>query len=102
MTFLGHFPEKAIMPGALILEAMAQAAIILFASNGTAEAHGEGKKPFYYFGSVKARFLHPAVPGRPIKNQGRQCQIVARRARSYQGSVCGQRKKLWKPSWYSV
>ena len=26
-----------------------------------------GKKPIYYFGSVKARFLHPAVPGDQIK-----------------------------------
>ena len=59
--FLGHFPEKAIMPGAAIIEAMAQTAIILFAT-----AHNEqqeGKKPLYYFGSVKARFLHTVVPG---------------------------------------
>ncbi len=61
MVFLGHFPQKAVMPGALILEAMAQAAIILFARTG-ADASGE-KRPLYYFGSVKARFLSPAVPG---------------------------------------
>ncbi|HUJ19127.1 MAG TPA: 3-hydroxyacyl-ACP dehydratase FabZ [Nitrospirota bacterium] len=61
MVFIGHFPEKAIMPGALILEAMAQTAIILFASNRTSENGDRG--PLYYFGSVKARFLHPAVPG---------------------------------------
>lgn len=65
MTFLGHFPEKAIMPGALILEAMAQAAIILHGANG-AEA-SKGKKKLYYFGSVKARFLHPVVPGDQLK-----------------------------------
>lgn len=59
MIFQGHFPDKAIMPGALILEAMAQTAIILFAV-GKAEAE---KKPLYFFGSVKARFLHPVVPG---------------------------------------
>ncbi len=61
MVFLGHFPEKAVMPGALIIEAMAQTAIILFA---TGEKGGRGDdKPLYFFGSVKARFLHPAVPG---------------------------------------
>jgi 3-hydroxyacyl-[acyl-carrier-protein] dehydratase len=65
MVFLGHFPEKAIMPGALILEAMAQTAIILFAAGK--EKQEEGKKPLYYFGSVKARFLHPAVPGDQLK-----------------------------------
>jgi len=61
IVFQGHFPGKAVMPGALILEAMAQTAIILFASNKTTERPGE--KPLYFFGSVKARFLHPAVPG---------------------------------------
>jgi 3-hydroxyacyl-[acyl-carrier-protein] dehydratase len=61
MVFLGHFPEKAIMPGALILEAMAQTAIILFAANKKSGV--EGEKQLYYFGSVKARFLHPVVPG---------------------------------------
>lgn len=59
--FLGHFPEKAVMPGAAIIEAMAQASIILFASEKVAN-EGE-KKPLYYFGSVKARFFHPVVPG---------------------------------------
>ncbi len=32
MVFLGHFPEKAVMPGAFIIEAMAQTAIVLFAT----------------------------------------------------------------------
>jgi len=61
----GHFPEKAIMPGALILEAMAQAAIVLFAADK--KTGSSDKKSLYYFGSVKARFLHPAVPGDQIK-----------------------------------
>ncbi len=61
MVFLGHFPEKAIMPGALILEAMAQTAIILFATGE--KGRNGNQKQLYFFGSVKARFLHPAVPG---------------------------------------
>jgi len=65
MVFLGHFPEKAIMPGALILEAMAQTAIILFATGG--KNGSDSKNPLYFFGSVKARFLHPAVPGDQLK-----------------------------------
>jgi 3-hydroxyacyl-[acyl-carrier-protein] dehydratase len=65
MVFLGHFPEKAIMPGALIIEAMAQTAIILFATNNKSD--NTGKRPLYYYGSVKARFLHPAVPGDQLK-----------------------------------
>ncbi len=65
MVFLGHFPDKAVMPGALIIEAMAQTAIILFATYRKNNA--DNKKPLYYFGSVKARFLHPAVPGDQMK-----------------------------------
>jgi 3-hydroxyacyl-[acyl-carrier-protein] dehydratase len=84
ILFLGHFPEKAIMPGVAILEAMAQTAIILFAtasSSPTLEkgpvrpdlpGGGEGgfsdkKSPLYFLGSVKARFLHPVVPGDQLK-----------------------------------
>jgi 3-hydroxyacyl-[acyl-carrier-protein] dehydratase len=63
--FLGHFPEKAVMPGATIIEAMAQAAIVMFASkNGPPEG---APKPLYYFGSVKARFLHAVTPGDQIR-----------------------------------
>jgi len=75
ILFLGHFPEKAIMPGVAILEAMAQTAIILFAttsSSPTLEKGGEGgfsdkKSPLYFLGSIKARFLHPVVPGDQLK-----------------------------------
>jgi 3-hydroxyacyl-[acyl-carrier-protein] dehydratase len=63
--FLGHFPDKAIMPGALILEAMAQAAIAMFATEKNLA--GSGENPLYYFGSVKARFLNPVVPGDQLK-----------------------------------
>jgi len=65
MVFLGHFPQKAIMPGALIIEAMAQTAIILFATKN--KNTGSDERPLYFFGSVKARFLHPAVPGDQLK-----------------------------------
>ncbi|MFZ5906834.1 MAG: 3-hydroxyacyl-ACP dehydratase FabZ [Nitrospirota bacterium] len=59
--FPGHFPETPVMPGALIIEAMAQTAIILFASGK--ETAGTDAKSLYYFGSCKARFSHPVVPG---------------------------------------
>ena len=63
--FLGHFPEKAIMPGAAIIEAMAQTSIVLFASGKNQEPAGE--KPLFFLGSVKARFHHPVVPGDCLK-----------------------------------
>jgi 3-hydroxyacyl-[acyl-carrier-protein] dehydratase len=52
------------MPGALILEAMAQTAIVLFA----VERKQEGsKKTLYYFGSAKARFFQAVSPGDQLK-----------------------------------
>jgi 3-hydroxyacyl-[acyl-carrier-protein] dehydratase len=59
--FQGHFPNRPIMPGVLILEAMAQAAGILVFRT-------EGKKPdgdsvYYYAGIDDARFKKPVVPG---------------------------------------
>jgi len=60
--FLGHFPERAIMPGAAIIEAMAQTAIILFAAGKEATTRNT-----YFLGSVKARFHHPVVPGDCLK-----------------------------------
>jgi len=61
--FLGHFPERAIMPGVAIIEAMAQTAIVLFASKEDLAPHNN----LYFLGSVKARFYHPVVPGDCLK-----------------------------------
>lgn len=59
--FLGHFPEHAVMPGTLIVEAIGQAASILFSkTTGTGVRTGE----FLVLGSIKdMRFLTPVVPG---------------------------------------
>jgi 3-hydroxyacyl-[acyl-carrier-protein] dehydratase len=62
--FSGHFPEQPIMPGILIIEAMAQASIILFYGSQNSE---QNKKLSYYLGSVKVRFLHPVIPGDQLK-----------------------------------
>ena len=63
--FLGHFPDKAIMPGAAIIEAMAQTSIVLFACGKNQLSYAE--KPLYFLGSVKARFHHPVIPGDQLK-----------------------------------
>lgn len=64
--FPGHIPDNPIMPGAFIIEAMAQTAIILFSTEKEKNNKNE-KSPLYYFGSVKARFLHPVFPGDQLK-----------------------------------
>lgn len=62
--FEGHFPGMAIMPAALILEALAQATIILVRKSAELEARGTPPDPaVYLFGSVHARMLRPVFPG---------------------------------------
>ena len=64
MFFLGHFPNMAVMPGALIIEGMAQTAIILFRKSAEAEGRAfDDEKTIFFFGGAKVRFLKPVVPG---------------------------------------
>lgn len=59
--FTGHFPQKLIMPGVLILEALAQASgILAFGSVGKTPAQGS---LYYLVGIDNARFKQPVVPG---------------------------------------
>lgn len=61
IQFLGHFPEHAVMPGTLILEAIGQSAAILFSkTTGTGMRPGE----FLVLGAINdMRFLVPVIPG---------------------------------------
>jgi 3-hydroxyacyl-[acyl-carrier-protein] dehydratase len=65
--FMGHFPQQPVMPGVLILEALAQAACVLaFKTNGgDPKAH-----EFYLFAAIdKARFRRPVIPGDQLQLQ---------------------------------
>lgn len=57
--FQGHFPEQPIMPGVLIMEALAQAGGIL-AFSKFSELIG---RPVYFMGMDKVRFRKPVRPG---------------------------------------
>lgn len=76
--FQGHFPDRPVMPGVLIIEAMAQtAAVIVVASLGTS---AEGK--LVYFMSIEnARFRKPVEPGD-------QLRLICRKER--------QRANVWR------
>ena len=59
--FSGHFPHHPVMPGVLIVEAMAQAAAILsFRTLGT---RPDEKSVYYFVGIDEARFKRPVSPG---------------------------------------
>jgi beta-hydroxyacyl-ACP dehydratase FabZ len=57
--FQGHFPGAPVMPGVLIVEAMAQCAAVLFLRDVPDRDH----KLFLFGGVDKARFRRPVVPG---------------------------------------
>jgi 3-hydroxyacyl-[acyl-carrier-protein] dehydratase len=59
--FPGHFPGRPVMPGVIIIEAMAQAAGILCFV--TANVIPDAKTRFFFVGIDKARFRRPVVPG---------------------------------------
>ncbi len=58
--FQGHFPQKPIMPGVLILEALAQATGLLASETAGDELDG---MIYYLVGIDKAKFKRPVVPG---------------------------------------
>ncbi|HEY8355351.1 MAG TPA: 3-hydroxyacyl-ACP dehydratase FabZ [Methylophilaceae bacterium] len=59
--FPGHFPYHPVMPGVLIIEAMAQAAAIV--SFKTMESKPSDDSVYYFAGIDKARFKKPVSPG---------------------------------------
>jgi 3-hydroxyacyl-[acyl-carrier-protein] dehydratase len=58
--FQGHFPQRPVMPGVLIIEAMAQTAAVLVVQTLGPEAEG---KLVYFMSVDNARFRRPVVPG---------------------------------------
>jgi len=62
--FPGHFPGRPIMPGVLIVEAMAQTAGILAFKSISEEDQG---KPVFFLGIDNVRFRKPVVPGDQLR-----------------------------------
>jgi len=59
--FNGHFPHRAVMPGVLILEALAQATGIL--AFVTTESKPTEESLYYFVGTDNIRFKQPVIPG---------------------------------------
>ena len=59
--FMGHFPHRPVMPGVLMLEAMAQAAALLGFADGALQTDKD--TVIYFVGIDGARFKRPVEPG---------------------------------------
>jgi 3-hydroxyacyl-[acyl-carrier-protein] dehydratase len=69
--FIGHFPQKPVMPGVLIIEAMAQAAAAYTAYTEDLDVEN---KIVLFMGVDRARFRKPVVPGDQLKIHVRTVQ----------------------------
>ncbi len=67
--FLGHFPQKPVMPGVLILEALAQATGLL--AFKSVECQAERDSLYYLVGIDEARFKRPVQPGDQLMLEAR-------------------------------
>jgi 3-hydroxyacyl-[acyl-carrier-protein] dehydratase len=74
--FTGHFPYRPVMPGVIIIEALAQTAGIL--AFRTAGVMPDEETRFYFVGIDKARFRKPVEPGD-------QLTLTAKLERSFKG-----------------
>ena len=82
--FQGHFPGQPIMPGVLVIEAMAQVGGVLLMRTLNASAE---KKMFYFTGIDRAKFRKPVLPGDQLTFEIEFLQLRSRncrmRARAY-------------------
>ncbi|KAA0874673.1 3-hydroxyacyl-ACP dehydratase FabZ [Nitrincola tapanii] len=77
--FNGHFPEHPVMPGVLLVEAMAQAAGIL--GFKTMDKRPQDGSIYYFVGADDLRFKRPVVPGDQVKLEAK---------------VLSERRGIWK------
>jgi len=62
--FVGHFPQEKVMPGVLIVEALAQAGAIFFYLSKRTK---DDKNLIYYLGKIQAKFMKPVIPGDQLR-----------------------------------
>jgi 3-hydroxyacyl-[acyl-carrier-protein] dehydratase len=77
--FPGHYPHHPVMPGVLIVEALAQTAAIL--SFTTIDGKSDDKSVYYFVGIDGARFKRPVTPGDQMR---------------LEVSVLGTKRGIWK------
>ena len=81
--FQGHFPDRPVMPGVLIIEAMAQTGGVLLLSS-VEDARG---KLVYFSGIDEARFRQPVTPGDQLRFELEMTRM--------RGPICKMRGTAW-------
>ncbi len=79
--FMGHFPDHPIMPGVLIIEALAQAGALMVTADPSFDAEG---KLVYFMSIDGAKFRKPVIPGdvlelhvEAVQNRGAVWKLAA-------------------------
>jgi 3-hydroxyacyl-[acyl-carrier-protein] dehydratase len=90
--FQGHFPDYAVLPGVLIVEALAQTAGALVMHSMAA---ARGKRLVYFMAIEKARFRKPVTPGTllrmPVKSLQQRGQVFRFEGQAFAGeSLCAE------------
>ncbi len=83
--FQGHFPDYPIMPGVLVIEAMAQAGAIIMMN----EIPDREKKLAVFTGIEKAKFRRPVVPGDQLRIEVDVLAFKSRLGRMEAKRLCG-------------
>ena len=68
--FVGHFPHSPVMPGVLIMEALAQACALLWVQESDPSAM------FYFVGMEDVRFKRPVVPGYVLRFEVKLARVI--------------------------
>ena len=69
--FVGHFPDQKVMPGVLMIEAMAQTALVLYH-----QKFNDNK--LLFLASVKARFFEPVFPGDQLRIEATPIKVLSK------------------------
>ncbi|HVM60837.1 MAG TPA: 3-hydroxyacyl-ACP dehydratase FabZ [Verrucomicrobiae bacterium] len=86
--FAGHFPQRAIMPGVLVTEALAQTSGLLL---GLSRSAAQPAGAMFYLATSNMKFLSPAVPGETLTLRAESERDLGRLSRFAVEAAVGKR-----------